>query len=345
MATTINPHTANLNLSDQTGITLFNKGAEPLTTKFDSSPKNLQPFLAELCTRANECNWQDILMVTDAGAVNRSLLMEHGFLTQLEVDVGIVEQQNIATDVNRSTANTQKVTRSQMMHKCSNENLMPAYLKTLINILPSFKQDGPKLIYYITTNTHVELSLSMCDLLQDLGSLDLKKFGYNIKKMHAKVDHLVAQLKANKAKPNDLTIMMHLIAAYRTNLTNTQFLQHMSNLESDWLRGVIMTSTQLHTQCKTHVNTMVRNGNWRVQRAPKSKPTVLALDANKQPQPGTQDPQDAITKLKSKNAAWKFQAQWTYTDYSYEKRSDLSLVYGPRPSKGQYVGYSPAWNL
>ena len=50
MATTINPYAGNLNLSERTGITLFNKGAEPLTTKFDSSPKNLQPFLADLRT-------------------------------------------------------------------------------------------------------------------------------------------------------------------------------------------------------------------------------------------------------------------------------------------------------
>ena len=145
------------------------------------------------------------------------------------------------------------------MHKCIKDSLTPAYLKTLINILPDFGQDGPKLIYHIITNTHVESILSTRDLLQDLGSLELKKFGYNIKKLHAEVDHLVAQLKVNKAKPDDLTIMMHLIAAYRTNSMNTQFLQHVSNLESDWSRGIIMTSTQLRTQCETHVNTMLRN--------------------------------------------------------------------------------------
>ena len=104
-----------------------------------------------------------------------------------------------------------------MMHKCIKDSLTPAYLKTLINILPDFEQDGPKLIYYIITNMHVKLILSTRDLLQDLGSLDLKKLGYNIKKLHAEVNHLVAQLKANKAEPDDLTIMMHLIAAYHTN--------------------------------------------------------------------------------------------------------------------------------
>ena len=56
---------------------------------------------------------------------------------------------------------------------------------------------------------------------------------------------------------------------------------------------------------------MVRNRNWQAQRTPKSKPTALVSDANKQPQPGTQDPQDAITKLKSKNAAWKFKRSKT----------------------------------
>ena len=183
--------------------------------------------------------------------------MEHGFLTQTNVNVGITEREAIATDVTRTAANTQKVIHSQMMHKCVKDSLTLAYLKTLINILPEFGQDGPKLIHHIITNTYVESIISTRDLLQDLGSLELKKFSYNIKKLHTEVDHLVAQLKAKKAKPDDLTIMMHLIASYCTNLTNTQFLQHVSNLKSDWSQGVITTSTQLRTQCETHVNTMV----------------------------------------------------------------------------------------
>ena len=307
MATTINPYAGNLDLADRTGITLFNKGSESLTTKFDGSPKNLQPFLAELRARANECNWQAILTIADTGGTNRNLLTEHGFLTQANVDVGVAARTAIVANAGRSEANAQLVIRSQMMHNCIKASLTPAYLKTIINILPSFTQDGPKFIYYIITNTHVESILSTRDLLQDLGNLDLKKFGYNIKKLHAEVDHLVAQLKANKAEPDDLTIMMHLIAAYRTNSTNTQFLQHVANLESDWSRAVITTSTQLRTQCETHVNTMIRNGNWRAQqRAPKPEPTALTTDGTKPSPTGTQDPQDAIAKLKSKNAAWKF---------------------------------------
>ena len=306
MATTINPYAGDLDLTDWTGITLFNKGSEPLTTKFDNSPKNLQPFLADLPTQANECHWTGILTIADTNHVDQNLLMEHGFLTQDNVNVGIQEWQNIVANNAHSVAHTQLVIHSQMMHKWIKDSLTPAYLKILINILANFWQDGPKLIYHIITNTHVESILSTHDLLQDLRSLELKKLGYNIKKLHAKVDHLVAQLKVNKAQPDDLTIMMHLIAAYRTNSMNTQFLQHVSNLKSDWLQGVITTSSQLRTQCETHVNTMVQNWNWQVQHAPKTKPTALVSDATKQPQPSTQDPQDAITKLKSKNAAWKF---------------------------------------
>ena len=248
MATTINPYASNLDLTDRTGITLFNKGAKALTTKFDGSPKNLQPFLAELRTRANECNWQRILTIRDTGGTNQNLLTKHGFLTQANVNVDIgTRAATMANAVGRTKANAQLVIRSQMMHSCIKASLTPTYLKMIINILPSFEQDGPKLIYYIITNMHVESILSTHDLLQDLGSLELKKFGYNIKKLHAKVNHLVAQLKVNKAEPDDLTIMMHLIAAYHTNSTNTQFLQHVSNLESDWSRNVITDfSTTAH---------------------------------------------------------------------------------------------------
>ena len=222
-------------------------------------------FWAELRARVNECNWQAILTIADAGAVRRNLLTEHSFPTQANVDIGVAERTAIVADPTcteanaqlvihsqigvaertaivanptRTEANAQLVIRSQMMHNCIKASLTLAYLKTIINILPSFTQDGPKFIYYIITNTHVKSILSTRDLLQDLGNLDLKKFGYNIKKLHAEVDHLVAQLKANKAEPDDLTLMMHLIAAYRTNSTNTQFLQHVANLESDWSRAV-----------------------------------------------------------------------------------------------------------
>ena len=91
MATTINPYAGNLNLSERTSITLFNKGAEPLTTKFDGSPKNLQPFLADLQTRANECNWTSILTIVDDNHEDQNVLTEHGFLTKDNVNVGVQE--------------------------------------------------------------------------------------------------------------------------------------------------------------------------------------------------------------------------------------------------------------
>ena len=50
-----------------------------------------QPFLVDLRTGANECNWVGILTVADTNAVDQNLLMEHGFLTEANVDVGIVE--------------------------------------------------------------------------------------------------------------------------------------------------------------------------------------------------------------------------------------------------------------
>ena len=106
-----------------------------------------------------------------AGSTNRNLLTKHGFLTKanIEVDVG-TRAATIASALGRTEANAQLVIRFQMMHSCFKASLTPAYLKTIINILPSFAQDWPKLIYYIILNMHVESILSMHDLLQDLGS-------------------------------------------------------------------------------------------------------------------------------------------------------------------------------
>ena len=137
------------------------------TNRFDDSLKNLQQFLAELHTWAEECNWAGTLTITNDTPVDCNFLMEYGFLSQASIDIGVAAHCTIAGDVRCTIANTQLVIRSQMMFKCIKNSLTLAYLRTLINILPTFAQDGPKLIYCIITNMHIKLILSMHDLFQD----------------------------------------------------------------------------------------------------------------------------------------------------------------------------------
>ena len=79
-STTIDPYVGTLNLSNGTGITLFNEGSKSLTPKFNGSPKNLQPFLAELHTQAEECKWVGILTVADDGPVTATFWWNMGAL-------------------------------------------------------------------------------------------------------------------------------------------------------------------------------------------------------------------------------------------------------------------------
>ena len=87
---------------------------------------------------------------------------------------------------------------------------------------------------------------------------------------------------------------------------------------------------------------MIRNGNWRAQRAPKTEPTALVSDATKPPATGTQDPQDAITKLKSKNAAWKFKRSKSTDTTLMKNGKTYHWCTGPGHQKvGMWVIHQP----
>ena len=56
------------------------------------------------------------------------------------------------------------------------------------------EEDGPRFLYYMITKTHVTTVLSTCNLMEDINTLDFKKHRYDVLKLHAAFDSLVAQL-------------------------------------------------------------------------------------------------------------------------------------------------------
>ena len=89
--TTISPYAGSIDLTQRTGIALYQKGCKTLPIKFDGLAKLLPSFLAALNLRATMCQWTDILTILDDDRTPRHMIMHHGSLTQDNVNVGIAE--------------------------------------------------------------------------------------------------------------------------------------------------------------------------------------------------------------------------------------------------------------
>ena len=238
----------------------------------------------------------------------------------------------------------QMIIKSKMLFNCLRESLTNTYLTSLTVILPTMEGDGPKFLYYMITKTHVTTVLSMRDLSEDINTLDFKKHRYEVHKLHAAFDSLVAQLTVNKAEPSELNQMMYLLQAYKTNSSNETFNRHVDNLESDWSRGVITTPAELRTKVETYINTLIRNKQWKSTRPAPTQPTALVTDETaKLGASGKQtDDKDAIPKLKAKNAAWKFDYSKSSTMIYTKNKKTYHWCTGPGHSKvGMWVIHEP----
>ena len=348
--TTISPYAGSINLTQRTGIALYQKGCKALPIKFDRLAKSLPSFLAALNLRATMCQWTNILTIEDDGNTPRHMITHHGSLTQANVDMGVTEWKNNAAKpqppaVGHITeVEAQTIIKSKMLFNCLRESLTNTYLTSLTVILPTMEEDGPKFLYYMITKTHVTMVLSTCDLLEDINTLDFKKHRYDVLKLHAAFDSLVAQLTANKAEPSELNQMMYLLQAYKTNSSNETFLRHVDNLESDWSRGVITTPAELRTKVETYINTLIRNKQWKSTRPAPTQPTALVTDETAKPgASGKQtDDKDAIAKLKAKNAAWKFDRSKLSGKTYTKNEKTYHWCTGPGHSKvGMWVIHEP----
>ena len=294
--------------------------------------------------------WTNILTIEDDGHTPRHMIMHHGSLTQANVDMGVTEQKNNAAKPRPPAvghimeAEAQTIIKSKMLFNCLRESLTNMYLTSLTVILPTMEEDGPKFLYYMITKTHVTMVLSTRDLLEDINTLDFKKHQYDVLKLHAAFNSLVAQLMVNKAEPLELNQMMYLLQAYKTNSSKETFLRHVDNLESDWSRGVITMPAELRTKVKTYINTLIQNKQWKSTRPVPTQPTALVTDETAKPgASGKQtDDKDAIAKLKAKNAAWKFDRSKSSGKTYTKNEKTYHWCTGPGHSKvGMWVIHEP----
>ena len=341
----VNPYSAPISLATKHGVALYTEGAKPLVTTYDGQAKNLPTFLAELRVKANECDWNGILTITKDGT-DRNILTAHGYLQQADVDNAKVTRYTIAAGAGnaRTTAEAQGVIKAQMFFKCIKSSLTPAFMKNLTQVLPTFDQDGPSFIYYLIKEAQVTTVLATRDLTEELNTLQFRSFRYNIDDLHGHFDTIIAQLTASNAEPSDLNKMMYLFQAYKTNTTNPTFLRHIENLESDWSRNVLTTPAALRENVKSYINTLKRNKQWKGTKPPTNQPTASPAEADKKHSPPTNngDREAEIKKLKSRNAAWKFDKKQSPSNKLTKNSKEYHWCTGPGHLRvGMWVIHEP----
>ena len=100
------------------GLKLYNAATEALPVQFDCQSKKVSLFCEQLMDRANEAGWKtgtsDMLTIPDSNGEDRSLLTEHGRLTE----------EDIRNHANTCMANESRQAQNNVqMHNCLTKSL------------------------------------------------------------------------------------------------------------------------------------------------------------------------------------------------------------------------------
>ena len=135
-----------LDLSSRTRTSLFQKGSEPLTTKFTGKVKDLHLFLTNLKDHAETCRWNSpthgILSLTrGAPPVTYNLLKDYGKVTNDQVKAACMTCMT-GPDI-RAKQN------SQMMYECLSNSIIDEAKAVMASSDLDFYEDGPVLFFHI----------------------------------------------------------------------------------------------------------------------------------------------------------------------------------------------------
>ena len=136
---TITPYGLPLDLTDRTGLALYNKGAAELDIQFDGKTATLTPFLADLQVRGNKCAWRILNVLVSGSPIN--ILQSHGRISQDHIDRDHATYLNqvqlpkvhIANDLQQKDVIDRK-----MLYDCVEVSLTEKYKKTIATRLPGF---------------------------------------------------------------------------------------------------------------------------------------------------------------------------------------------------------------
>ena len=104
-----------------------------------------------------------------------------------------------------------KIQNAKILFYKIKASIAPNYLKQLLHKFSGFCEDGTKLIACLIQDSLNATSAAMRNMLSDLNTLHFKKYSYDIVKLHAAFDALVATLASGGADIDESQQIMHLL--------------------------------------------------------------------------------------------------------------------------------------
>ncbi len=221
------------NFSDPTtaeGRKLWELAIKPLKNEFDGSNAGYGMFRAGLRNKANLCRWQDILRFPDPESPqnfinlidNADLIpmedvadaMTARELLAIETPTAANEAQGIEEITQQQIDQAQKeLLQSNMMHECL-VNSLTGTLETFIANQQNqalTKNDGPTLLKIIQTKCRGKaVRQSIINVREEIRTLNLKEFRFNIVKFNERLKELINFLVQNEEQylPQDVANMV-----------------------------------------------------------------------------------------------------------------------------------------
>ena len=134
-----------LDLSTQTGTSLFQNGCAPLSSKFMGKVDNLHLFLADMCNCTQTCRWNatghTILTIID-GLHVFNVIEDYGKIPTDQVEAACIT-------CNTHGADLKACQNAQMMYECFINSITDEARATLAMHELDFHEDGPALFYHI----------------------------------------------------------------------------------------------------------------------------------------------------------------------------------------------------
>ena len=302
---------APFNLDTKAGFQLFEAAQKGVHPQYDGKPTSLLPWLNALLQDVRKFHLGDALkmpMGNPGTPEVKDILTDYGSITEADMQafftddrvaqVRGVNDDGSTYDDGLLGANpaarlmkAKEIQNAKIIFYKIKASITPTYSKQILHKFSSFHEDGTKLIAYLIQDSLNTTSAAMRNALTDLNTLSFKKFSYDIGKLHAGFDTLVATLAAGGTDIDKSQQIMYLLQAYETCDGNQQWTSHVYNLRSQ-VNINNMDVERVKESAKSYVEDLKRGNRWK--KDPVSNTTAFPT------QPGSQSQQGANA------TSWKY---------------------------------------
>ncbi len=314
-----------INFNTRSGATLYSEAIKALSTSFDGIPEKFYPFLAELQSRAETCQWDGanhgILSVN-----NNDLLTNYGRITSAQVETA-----RVASEAGNELRDKQN---ASMMYECLWNSIATDYRATLASQTFQHNNDGPKLFHHLATQTQEATFAQAIATRSQLGSLHPKRFSYDIVKVNDFISRGVQIMRAAASNPDSVTnqeVLYFLFNCYQRIKTPAEWVQAVNFWKNQTASGALTTPDSVMDKSQALYHQLQTAKTWKPSDiAPEEQ--IIAMFAKT----GTQSGKGKGTKGKDNSTGKK---DGKKSDDS--KSTSTVLPFADKPGK---EGDTKKWN-